>query len=107
MNNVIVTKQRHVGHLRTFTGLLMRIFSAHVTHVTFVVFTHWLIIPGQFLYDTVSLTHQNAFFFFSQSTQNHDKHEHIEHIMGYIMLRHRKLVVVLMRYIDITLLDAW
>ena len=37
---------------------------------------------------------------FSRRTQNHENHEHIEHIMGYIMFRHRKLVVVLMRYID-------
>ena len=31
----------------------------------------------------------------------------MEHIMGYIMFRHRKLVVVLVRYINITLLHAW
>ena len=28
-------------------------------------------------------------------------------IPGLLFLRHSKLVVVLMRYIDITLLDAW
>ena len=52
-------------------------------------------------YDKVSLTVANTLkcnFFFSWSTQNHEKHKHIEHIMGYIMLRHQKLVVVLMCY---------
>ena len=42
----------------------------------------------------------------SRNTQNHEKQEHIEHIMGYIMFRHRKLVVVSMHYIYITLLGA-
>ena len=58
-----------------------------------------------YFYDTVALRVANTLkcIFCSRSTKNHEKHEHIEHIIGYIMFRHRKLVVV----IDITLLDAW
>ena len=62
---------------------------------------------GSFFYHTIA---NSRFYpkiqFFLAEEQNHEKHEYIEHIMGYIMFRHRKLVVVLMRYIDITLLDA-
>ena len=50
-------------------------------------------------------TYQDAKLF-SGSARNHEKHQHIEHIMG-DNVQHRKLVVVLMRYIDITLLDVW
>ena len=45
-----------------------------------------------FLPHSIANTLINAIFF-SRSTQNHEKHEHIAHIMGYIMFRHRKLVV--------------
>ena len=83
-------------NLRTFTGIVyVHLFCAcnacHFHH-TWVVF-----------YDTVSLTVADTLKcdFFSQSTQNHKKHKRIEHIMGYTMFGHRKLVVVLMHYIDI------
>ena len=81
------------NELRTFAG---------IEHVTF-------IIPWKFFYDAVSLTFVNTlnvYLFFGRNTQNHEKHEHIEHIMRY-MFHHRKLMVVSMRYIYITLLDAW
>ena len=55
----------------------------------------------------VFVRHSDANILKCQSTQNHEKHKHIKHIMGYIIFRHRKLVVVLMRYINITLLDVW
>ena len=72
----------------------MRVSSAHVAHVTF-------IIPGLlFLRHSIANSRKHiTMHFFSRSTQNHEKHEHIEHIMGYIMFRHRKLVVVLLGYI--------
>ena len=43
---------------------------------------------GSFIYDTVSLTVANIlkYIFFSQSTQNHEKHKHIEHFDGSVPL---------------------
>ena len=42
-------------------------------------------------------------FFFSRSTQNYEKHEYIEHIMGIYNVPTREVGGSLMRYIDITL----
>ena len=73
------------------------IFTVHVTRVTSIILVGFV---RQTNIPTLKCK------YFSQSTKNHGKHEHIEHNMGYIMFWHRKLVV-LMSYIDIILLDAW
>ena len=73
----------------------MHIFSAHVTHVTFTIAVRHSIAEHTKMQNFLVEAHEIM------------RNTSILNILWDIMFQHRKLVVVLMRYIDITLLDVW
>ena len=91
--------------VRTFTFITFR--SERVTRMFVgIVYVHlfctchfhhtWVVS----LWHSIAINQKNANVF-SHSTHNHEKDEHIKHIMGYI------IVVLLMSYKDIALLGVW